>query len=137
MPLCPPIPGFGDAQSRERNASALSDEIAAIISADTRQLWIERFANTNISAIENIAIQDFHADPHVRKAGLVVCREHPGMGMADHLGIVPRLSGTPARVGRPTPVLGAETDEILAEAGYTATEIATLKAAGTVVQHIG
>ena len=89
------------------------------------------------SAIENIAIPDYHADPHIRKAGLIVSREHPGMGMADHLGVVPRLSGTPARVGRPTPVLGAETDEILAEAGYTSTEIAALKAAGAVVQHYG
>ena len=127
---------FGDAQSRERNDAALSGEIAAIISADTRQRWIERFANTNISAIENIAIPDFHADPYVRKAGLVVSREHPGMGMADHLGVVPRLSETPARLGRPTPVLGAETDEILAEAGYTAAEVVALKAAGAVVQAV-
>ncbi len=128
---------FDDTQSRERNDAALSSEIAAVISADTRQRWIERFVSANVSAIENVAIPDYHNDPHIRRAGLVVSREHPGMGLADHLGVVPRLSGTPARLGRPTPVLGAETDEILAEAGYTAAEIAALKAAGAVVQHGG
>ena len=85
--------------------------------------------------MENLAIADYHEDPHVRQAGLIVSREHPGMGRADHLGVVARLSGTPARVGRPTPVLGSQTHEILAEAGYSAAEIAALKAAGAVVQH--
>ncbi len=125
---------FADSQSREGNDEALSIEMAAVLSGDSRQSWIERFANTGVSVMENMAIPDYHADPHVRKAGLVVSREHPGMGMADHLGVVPQLSGTPARAGRPTPVLGAETDEILAEAGYTAGEIANLKTAGAVVQ---
>ena len=125
---------YGDVQSRERNDESLASEIAAIVSAEPRQRWIECFARTGVSVIENIAIPDFHTDPHVRKAGLIVGREHPGMGMADHLGVVPRLSGTPARVGRPTPVLGAETDEILLEAGYSAVEIASLKAARAVVQ---
>ena len=125
---------FVDSQSREVNDESLASEIAAIVSAEPRQRWIGSFAQTGVSVIENIAIPDFHADPHVRKAGLIVGREHPGMGMADHLGVVPRLSGTPARVGRPTPVLGAETDEILLEAGYSAGEIASLKAARAVVQ---
>ena len=128
---------YGDVHSRERNDESLASEIAAIVSAEPRHHWIKCFAQTGVSVIENIAIPDYHDDPHIRKAGLIVSREHPGMGIADHLGVVPRLSGTPARVGRPTPVLGAETDEILAEAGYTAVEIAALKAAGAVVQHRG
>ena len=125
---------FADSQSREVNDELLANEIADVISGDSRQRWIERLAQTGVSVIENIAIPDFHADHHVRKAGLIVGREHPGMGMADHLGVVPRLSGTPARAGRPTPVLGAETDEILLEAGYSDNEIASLKAVRAVMQ---
>lgn len=130
-------PRYGDVKSRERNDESLSSEIAAIVSAEPRQRWIKSFAQTGVSVIENITISDFHAAPYVRKAGLIVGREHPGMGLADHLGVVPRLSETPARLGRPTPVLGAETDEILLEAGYSAGEIAALKAAGAVAQHGG
>ena len=39
------------------------------------------------------------------------------------------------RIGRPTPLLGAETDEILEEAGYTGDQIESLKLAGAVVQY--
>lgn len=128
---------FRNSESRKSNDDALADAISKIIAGDTRDRWVERLTGAGISVIENKVIEDFHADSHVRKAGLVVSREHPDFGMADHLGVVPRLSGTPARVGRPTPVLGAETDEILTEAGYTAAEIANLKAACAVVQHSG
>jgi len=38
------------------------------------------------------------------------------------------------RIGRPTPLLGAETDEILGEAGYTGEQIEGLKRSGAVVQ---
>ena len=128
---------FGEDANRRQQDGSLAEALSAVLSAGTRKHWIDRFADTGVSVIENIAIPEYHNDPHVRKAGLVVSRQHPGMGIADHLGVVSRLSGTPARVGRPTPVLGAETDEILTEAGYTAVEIANLKAAGAVVQHSG
>ena len=125
---------FSTAQSRTQNDAALSAALSAIFSKGSRQGWIDRFASTGVSVIENISIEDFHGDPHVRQAGLIVGRDHPDFGMADHLGVVARLSGTPARVGRPTPMLGAETDEILSEAGYSVDQIAALKAAGAVEQ---
>ena len=126
---------FSDAPGRTCNDAELAEALSAVFASDSRASWVERLSGAGVSAIENLAVSDFHGDPHVRKAGLVVSRQHPAFGMADHLGVVPRLSGTPARVGRPTPVLGAETDEILAESGYTASEIAALKTAGAVVQY--
>ena len=125
---------FSNFQARERNDAALADELSRVFAQGTRGGWVRSLTGVGVSAMENLALPDYHDDPDVREAGLIVSREHPGMGMADHLGVVARLSGTPARIGRPTPVLGAETDEILVEAGYNAAEIAALKAAGAVVQ---
>ena len=44
-----------------------------------------------------------------------------------------RLSATPPRLGPPAPWFGMHTDEILAEAGYSAAEIEALKASGAAV----
>ena len=126
---------FSDAESREPNDGILADVLSGIFAVGSRQGWVRSLNEAGVSAIENLSIHDFHDDPKVRQAGLIVGRDHPGMGMADHLGVVARLSGTPARVGRPTPVLGSQTDEILTEAGYSADQIAALKAAGAVVQN--
>ena len=125
---------FSDSQAREQSDAALADELSRVFAQGSRGGWVRSLTAAGISAMENKALPDYHDDPHVREAGLIVSREHPGMGMADHLGVVARLSGTPARLGRPTPVLGSETNEILAEAGYSAAEIAALKASGAVVQ---
>ena len=126
---------YADLEARSANDEALTQSLSVIFAKWSRQSWVKQLRQVGVSAMENIAIPDFHNDPHVRKAGLIVGREHPEFGMADHLGIVARLSKTPARVGRPTPVLGAETDEILMEAGYSAGEITALKSAGAVVQY--
>jgi len=87
-----------------------------------------------ISATENRSVEDFRDDAHVRQAGLIVTRDHPGRGLTDHLGSTAVLSGTPMRLGRATPVLGAETTEILTEAGYSATDIESLIASKVAVQ---
>ena len=103
--------------------------------AEARHDW-ERLINpTGVSVIANRTVEEFRDDADIRKAGLIVGRDHPNIGQADHLGSVAKLSETPMRIGRPTPLLGAETDEILKEAGYTAEQIETLKLAGAVIQH--
>ena len=43
-----------------------------------------------------------------------------------------RFSATPAAVGRPAPLMGEHTDEILRGAGLSDAEISDLRAAGTV-----
>ena len=114
---------------------ALTESLTEILSGKPRHDW-ERIINpTGISVIANRVVEEFRDDADIRRAGLIVRRDHPNIGQADHLGSVAKLSETPMRIGRPTPLLGAETDEILKEAGYTAEQIETLKLAGAVVQY--
>ena len=53
--------------------------------------------------------------------------------MADHLGNTAHLSATPMQVGRPTPVLGSDAEEILEGAGLSEDAIASLKDRSTII----
>ena len=48
------------------------------------------------------------------------------------MGLPFELSATPASIRTAPPLLGEHSDEILAEAGYSAAEIAALRAAGVI-----
>jgi crotonobetainyl-CoA:carnitine CoA-transferase CaiB-like acyl-CoA transferase len=113
---------------------ALIQSLAGVISGKPKGEWATLINPTGVSVMANRFVEDFRDDPDIRKAGLIVSRDHPGYGKADHLGSVAKLSETPMRIGRPTPLLGAETDEILGEAGYTGEQIEGLKRSGAVVQ---
>ena len=110
----------------------LARELAAIFRQNPRAYWLEQLNSAGVSAMENVSISDFRNQPQARGAGLIVTRDHPGRGQTDHLGNTACLSRTPMRLGRPTPVLGADADEILAEAGYSPAEVAALRDSGVV-----
>ncbi len=112
---------------------SLAQALAGVFAARPVAHWLAALEGAGINAAENVTIGDFRNAPPVREAGLIVTREHPGQGTADHLGNTVRLSATPMQLGRPTPVLGADAVEILTEAGYSPERIAELKAEGTVV----
>ena len=114
--------------------AALTQSIADVIASKSIDEWSKLINPTGVSVMANRLVEDFRDDEDIRKAGLIVKREHPDFGQAEHLGSVAKLSETPMRVGRPTPLLGAETDDILSEAGYTGEQIESMKLSGAVVQ---
>lgn len=111
----------------------MADLLAGILAGASRSHWIAMLRGAGICAEENIGITDFREASQVRASELIVTREHPGQGSADHLGNTVKLSATPMRLGRPTPVLGSDADEVLAEIGLTAARIRSLKEGGVVV----
>jgi crotonobetainyl-CoA:carnitine CoA-transferase CaiB-like acyl-CoA transferase len=127
---------FNDAVARATNDEELQVMLSQILSSNSRGHWSSTLDASGVSIIKNEVIEDFRNDPSVRKAGLIATRDHPGLGQADHLGVAARLSATPARLGRPSPVLGADTREILEEIGYGSEEIQELESERIVVQTI-
>ena len=123
--------GASSSNSAESEESLVSG-LAEVFSTRPVSQWLDILAKAGIDAAPNIGIGDFRDLLQVREAGLIVTREHPGQGKADHLGNTAHLSATPMRVGRPTPLLGTDADEILAELGLPPERIASLKSRGIV-----
>ena len=68
----------------------------------------------------------------VRAREMVVELPQPGAGTVRQLGVPVKLSRTPGAPAGPGPVLGADTDEVLAAAGYSPEDVEALKEAGAV-----
>jgi crotonobetainyl-CoA:carnitine CoA-transferase CaiB-like acyl-CoA transferase len=69
-------------------------------------------------------------DPHLADVGLFEWIEHPSEGRIRQMNVPGSWSETPPSVRRHAPLLGENTREVLAEAGYAADEIERLLAAG-------
>jgi len=61
---------------------------------------------------------------------MVVEMDQPELGTIRQLGAPVKMSRTPADPTRPAPAFGEHTDEVLAEAGYSAKEIAAMRESG-------
>ena len=127
--LAPVAAVVGNADDGDANAS---DALGEIIQRNTIEHWARTLRPCGVSFTANLTMEDYRNDPVVRNAGFIVTREHEVWGSVDHSGTTARLSETPPRLGIPTPWFGLHTDEILAEAGSSATEIQALKNAGAV-----
>jgi crotonobetainyl-CoA:carnitine CoA-transferase CaiB-like acyl-CoA transferase len=72
-------------------------------------------------------VDSFLKDPQVVHNANVVELPDPEVGSMKLFGSAPRFESTPTSVRRPPPRLGADTDEVLAEAGLDAATIAKAK----------
>ena len=77
--------------------------------------WVERFNAAGAGAHALIPVQQLIDDAWVRAHGLVITREHVGVGSVTTTGPVARLSGTPLRPGHPVLPPGADLAEVLRE----------------------
>ncbi len=94
--------------------------------------WIAALDGAGVPCGPILGVLEAFASPGAEALGARVPLEHPVLGAVDQAGIPFDLSLTPASIRTPPPLLGEQTDEILAEAGYAAADIAALRDAGVV-----
>ena len=73
-------------------------------------------------------------DPQVEHMGIVSSYEHPVAGAVKVIGPAVKMSATPAEIRRPAPLVGEHSREILAEFGFSASEVAGFMASGATAQ---
>ncbi len=76
--------------------------------------------------------KDIHEDPHYRARDMILRQQTRDGYALDVPGIVPRLSATPGSVRSSAPRLGDDTDSVLQEMGFSARDVAALRAKGAI-----
>jgi formyl-CoA transferase len=74
-----------------------------------------------------LSMEELANEPSLRKSGTIVEVDHPTRGKYLTVGNPIKLSDSPTEVKR-SPLLGEHTDEVLAELGYGAADVAALRA---------
>jgi len=105
----------------------LKVRFAEIFKTKTRDEWCRIFEGSDACFAPVLGMAEVHDHPH----HLARDTFHEIHG-ARQPRPAPRFSRTPAEVSRPPAAIGAHTDEVLGELGYSAEEVARLRASGGV-----
>ncbi|MGH7100487.1 MAG: CoA transferase, partial [Stellaceae bacterium] len=125
-------PRFLTNDLRVANRAAINAAIAARLKTDTAAHWIDTLNAAGVPCDRVMTLSEVFADPQVREQQMAVTVDHPGHGAVRMLGFPLKFAEAPCRVHRPAPDLGADSDAVLRELGYSSGEIAQLRASGAV-----
>ena len=104
---------------------ALKERFAAIFGAKTRDEWVAFFAGTEVCFAPVLRMSEARAHPHnVTRQTFIDVDGAPQPAPA------PRFDRTPSAVRRAPVAAGTDTDTALVDWGFTAEEVARLKASG-------
>jgi alpha-methylacyl-CoA racemase len=116
----------------EGPGTAAHAEVEQIFLSRTRDEWAA-FADAHDCCLEPVLeVEEALESELVRAREMVIEFEQPGAGTVKGLGMPVKLSRTPGRVRSGGPALGEHTEQVLAETGFSAEEIAELLEAGAV-----
>jgi CoA:oxalate CoA-transferase len=125
-------PRFATNDLRVQNRAAVNAAIEARLVTETTEYWIDKLNAAGVPAGRVMGLAEIFADPQIIDQEMVLSQDHPGHGTVRMLGFPIKFAEAPCALRRPTPEVGADTDAVLQELGYSAAEIATLRQSGVV-----
>ncbi|HEY4066062.1 MAG TPA: CaiB/BaiF CoA-transferase family protein [Burkholderiaceae bacterium] len=124
-------PAYASAAERRARAAALASMLDTAFAQRDSAEWQARFEAAGLTAAVISRAQDAAADPQMRLCGALVEADGiPGAGLTVDSPF--RIDGELKTRPRPAPSVGQHSDAVLREAGFSAAEIAQLRAAGVV-----
>ena len=111
-------PRFATITSRTRHIDEIYAMVGEILSKRTTAECLALLEAAEIPVAPLATVDELIDDPHLAAKGFYVETQHPSEGMLRMPGIAAQFSLTSSTLGRPAPLLGEQSREILAEAGY-------------------
>ena len=114
---------------RVANSATLVDLLSPILEQQPSAHWLNLFDEQGVPCGPILTPADIPHNEQIVANELVEVLEHPSIGKIRQARPAAQFSGTPVEIRRGGPALGEHTGEVLAEAGYSAQEIASLTGA--------
>lgn len=126
-------PRFNTIANRIRNIDALEEILNEYLGKHDRQYWIDRMRPTGIVVGNVRSLSDALSSPELIARGMIVDVGIKGQGGYSSVGSPFFFSDTKVRKPEPAPLLGADTDAVLAEVlDYSPSRIKELRDKGAV-----
>ena len=101
--------------------------VKSIARARTTAEWVEHLNAAGVPSGPVYSLDQTFADPQVKHIGMAATVDHPSRGPIDLVGQPVRFHRTPWQLRSATPEMGQHTDSILADLGYSESDIAGLR----------
>jgi crotonobetainyl-CoA:carnitine CoA-transferase CaiB-like acyl-CoA transferase len=125
-------PWFASGGERAKHADVLDEALATWVAQHDRDEVVRAFEEAHAAVAPIYDVRDIVADPQFQALGSLVRVPDPELGSVLMQNVLFRLSETPGRITSAGPSLGQHTDEVLAEIGIDADQLAELRRQGAV-----
>ena len=125
-------PDFLSNEARFEHRAAINARINARTRTRSVDHWIELLNRIGVPCGRVLDLHQVFDDPQTRHQQMRITIDHPQHGKLDVLGFPIKFSDDPCRMHLPPPLLGADTDAILAELGIDSDSVADLRSRGVI-----
>ena len=125
-------PDYATAPARLKNRDALNAVIDKLTPKKSTETWVREFNAAGVPCGPIYSIDQMFEDAQVRHLGIAQDVPNEEKRHIRLVGQPVTLSRTPSKMAARPPELGEQTDEVLAEFGFNAKEIADLRQAKVV-----
>ncbi len=125
-------PHYRTSPDRLRHRDALNAEMEALTMRETTAHWVEALNAAGVPCGPIYAIDEMFEDAQVKHLGMAADAPSESDTSLQLIAQPVTLSRTPSRMARRPPRFGEQTEEILGEFGFSATEIAALRRRKTI-----
>ena len=126
----------GDFNAMAEGSAEVVARVRALITerfaSDTTENWVDKLDQAGAPAAQVNIPEEMIDDPQVQALGIMVDLEHRLTGPETMVGPPFNMSATPPAAEGASPPLDGDTDEVLAQYGYSAEQIAALRSSGAV-----